>query len=243
MTAVVDGLRTDAPEIAVGGGFVFIADGWRVKKVSTDGSGLETVVYGGEEISVIASDGTYLYWIQRTGGLYRVPVTGGASLLLSGTPMFSEIGPIRVAGGFVFWLENGPTIKKVPIAGGMPILVTFGATLSDFVTDGGHLYLAQLDGAISRVPATGGAGTTLIQRNYSTGRQLFLSEGYLYWIDEFDVGRIASNGTDTPVFFRVILFPVSMPGSLWVDTRNIVWTEPDSDAVKKAVMFSAVVDN
>ena len=242
VTAVVDGIRTDAPEIAVGGGFVFIADGWRVKKVSTDGSGLETVVYGGEEISAIASDGTYLYWIQRTGGLYRVPVTGGASVLLSDTPMFSEIGPIRVAGGFVFWLENESTIKKVPIAGGVPVVATSGATLSDFVTDGVHLYLAQINGAISRLPAAGGTATTLIQRNYSTGRQLFLSGEYLYWIDEIDVGRIASNGTDTSVFFRVLLIPDNIQGSLRVDNQNVFWTETDSGTIKKAVLLSDVID-
>lgn len=235
VTGVVDGLRTDTPKIAVGGGFIFIADGWRVKKVSANGSGIETVAYGGEEISAIASDGTYLYWIQRTGGLYRVPVTGGTSVLLSSTPMFSEIGPIRVAGGFVFWLENGSTIKRVPITGGMPVLVTSGVTLSDFVTDGDYLYLSRLDGAISRQAAAGGAPTTLIQRNYSTGRQLFLSGGNLYWIDEIDVGRIASNGTDTPVYFRVNLFPDIIQGSIWVDNQNVFWTEPGSGVIKKAV--------
>jgi hypothetical protein len=84
-------------------------------------------------------------------------------------------------------------------------------------------------------PAAGGAGTTLIQKNYSTGRQLFLNSGYLYWIDEIDVGRIASQGTDTPVYFRVIFSPETIQGSLRVDNQNIYWTEPGSGVIKKAI--------
>ncbi len=136
-----------------------------------------------------------------------------------------EKNPYRLAlyGGFLYW-STSEAIRRVPLAGGgAPTTIASVAHTSAFVIDDGTLYFtAPIEGAIRKVPATGGMATTIATGGYGTG--IAARAGWVYWSEGGAgtgvVKRVASIG-GTP---QMIASGLQQPAAVTVDDAHVYWT-------------------
>lgn len=154
--------------------------------VPTSGGAIHRLsAWGGTPVRIVA-DTTYVYWSAEGGNLSKIPLAGGAQIVLwteDGSYPISAAGPFVVDGKNVYFQTSDNTVRKMPLdgdGGNVTILATVDQTLpfptalsgqdfiSDVAIDTTSLYYAvrsdatfKVVGRIAKVPLAGGASVTL----------------------------------------------------------------------------------
>ncbi len=238
----VSGVTSDAAPIAVSDAQVFIADGFRVKRVPVSGGKVETVAVAYDGVTSLATDGAFVYWVEGPlSNVRKAPAAGGAVTNLasvSGSGVSpGPGGPIHLQTGTVYWMTNFDAILAVPAAGGAVRVVASGLPfLSAFVVDGSSVYFSEQDsGDIERMPLSGGTATTLALGARGSYNILAVDGANLFWIDQVEIGRV-------PITGGAVSFIVSgglaadpfFPASIALDAGSIYWTEPPAREIRTA---------
>lgn len=237
---VVFGLISGGPPIAVNGTHMFIADRFRIKRVSRSGGPVEPVASGNFYIRDLVVDGSFVYWVEDPAAdVYRAPVAGGPVVHLASVSGASAgpAGPIRLSGGTIYWMSHYDSILSVPAAGGTPLVIASGLPfLSDFVVDGTSVYFSEQDtGDIRKMPALGGTATFLANGLALSYNILAVDNANLYWIDQVDLGKVSTAGG--PVSYIVpggLESDATLPASIALDNANVYWTEPPLQEIRGA---------
>jgi hypothetical protein len=161
------------------------------------------------EAAGLAVDATYIYWSRLVSGeIVRMPKTGGAPEVIAS----GQVRPWAVAvdDARVYWAAEGnavagvdtPTggqIASAPKAGGaITIVAPNEQRPTTLVLDGGMIYFGDgpwgdTNGAIKRVPKTGGAVQTL-----ASGLDILwtvaVANGYVAWTEESGFSQVAIAG-------------------------------------------------
>jgi hypothetical protein len=234
-TTVVSGISSDSAPLAIDGTNVYIADKFTIKKVPINGGIVEKVTIAYDSVADIATDGTYVYWLEGPfSNVRKFPINGGSVTALANGS--GPAGKIVVSNGIVYWMEGFDTIKKVPAAGGDTVTVSSGLPfLSDFVVDGSNVYFSEQDsGNINSVPVGGGTISTLASGQRYSYNILAVDSGNLYWIDQVEIGKVPVSGGD--VTFIVpdgLVSDPTFPNSIAVDGTSVYWTETGSGEIKR----------
>lgn len=157
-----------------------------IRKVPRTGGSVTTLATG---VSVglgdqhcVATDGTWVYWIE-SGSMKKVSVNGGAVTILQ-----SSGGTIlEIDATYIYWTD-GFSIKKMDKNGGGTTTLRSGYSIVDFAVDASNIYflevLSRVDfPTVQRVSISGGvvSGLAAASRN---GMYLALDDTYVYWTDD-----------------------------------------------------------
>jgi hypothetical protein len=141
----------------------------------------------------VAADSTYVYYGGLLfGGIYRVPLAGGAPSLVSAsiTPNNGQFG-VAVDANDVYWADCGNqcALLRAPIAGGSATTVDPGPVGEIVAVDGSRLYW-ESGGMLVTAPVTQGvpgAVVTLAQ----VGGPMVLDSSTVYWETANAIMKIA----------------------------------------------------
>jgi len=229
---LVSGVQAASPPIAVSTDYVYVADGWRIKRVPRAGGLMQTVAASDDRVMALATDGSYVYWVANNlSTVYKAVAAGGPEIHLASSPngLQDPIGIIRVQGGRVFWAPGISAILSVAVTGGALNTVTTNiASLSDFVVDDAYVYFSE-DGTgdIKRVPARGGPAETLGNGLGSSYNILAQNTSEIYSIDQLYVHRWPKNGGQGAfVNPNPLAAEPGFPASIAVDASRVYWTHP-----------------
>jgi sugar lactone lactonase YvrE len=247
---VVSGVSSDSPSFIATATDLFIADSWRVKRLSLGGGMPVTTAAGDGPIAGLATDGTSVYWDDLTDGhVSKAPASGGnVTVLVSAGQLGTMAGPggsIRLApSGNLFWAvnpsaPNSSALLSAPsttvstsaqvLAQGLPIV-------SDVAVDATKVYIAEpTTGNILSVPTSGGTLTTLTSTGFPLATFLLDLDGStVYWVDTSQIAKVpVAGGTSTQV---VSFVSGSNPAvSIAVDSKNLYWTEPAAIDIRQSI--------
>lgn len=232
---LIGGIFEDHAPLAVVGGTVYVADGWRIKRIIP--GGLAEVWYPGRDtIADIATDGTALYWFEGKAviTIHRRQIGSGTPVETLGTTN-DYVEHMTTDGTNVYWVGGLDTLRALPVTGGITTtLVSGSVAISGFFSDGSHVYFAEQDtGNIKRVPVVGGAVQTLTtQARAFSWIALAGDATRVYWLDMTALGRVPkAGGTAFRIFDRGIFQSVLM-GALTMDDNSLYWTESGSGTIK-----------
>jgi hypothetical protein len=143
-----------------------------------------------------------LYWSTNTSavgpameGFFRLPATGGTPSMVGPSAIFS-LEPVGTGG--VGWLEEPtPVVVERDPSQSMDQRIPLPGAVSEFVTDGAHLYWRDdRTGAVYAMPGAGGSASVIApsEANASTnigdGWHMLVDQGQVFWAD-----RTLSQGT------------------------------------------------
>ena len=100
------------------------------------------------------------YPLGNESQIKRVPLTGGAAVVLATSPAVIGTRDLVTDGSFLYWADAGG-IRRVAIAGGTVQTLVSGGTFAHLGLDGSALYYSSAN-SILRVPASGGPSTTVV---------------------------------------------------------------------------------
>ncbi len=218
-------------------------------EVSISGGATMTLVSGlpSAAWTVLAANATAAYWPgQSVGeGIVMTPLSGGASLVLSPSP----VGSIAADATSVYWTDgpstNAPNsiVRKMPFGGGT---VTTLASIASYTAQGlaldaQYVYWTSScsggcanPGLITRVPLTGGTVQTLASfpQGYAGAFTFAVDATALYWAEGYasavNVVRMPLGG-GAPV----TLAPAPYARNIAVDGTSVYWTDDYDGLVVK----------
>ncbi|HTT91289.1 MAG TPA: CHAP domain-containing protein [Acidimicrobiales bacterium] len=97
---------------------------------------------------------------QDQSQLMRVPLAGGAAVVLGTSPAVIGNDDLVTDGSFLYWADAGG-IRKMAVTGGPVQTLVSGQTFAHLGLDGPVLYYSS-GNSVLRVPATGGTSTTVV---------------------------------------------------------------------------------
>ena len=100
------------------------------------------------------------YPSQHESQIKRVPLTGGAAVVLATSPAAIGNRDLVTDGSFLYWADAGG-IRKMAITGGTVQTLVSGQTFAHLGLDGSVLYYSS-GNSILTVPTSGGASTTVV---------------------------------------------------------------------------------
>jgi surface antigen len=100
------------------------------------------------------------YPSQNESQIKRVPLTGGAAVVLATSPAVIGNRDLVTDGSSLYWADTGG-IRKMAITGGTVQTLVSGATFTHLGLDGAVLYYSSGD-SILNVPTSGGASATVV---------------------------------------------------------------------------------
>jgi hypothetical protein len=238
-TTVAAGIAADeygwyaekSPPFTTDGTNLFVGQKYKIKHFAFGREPKVLVNLSEGKLGDLTTDGFYVYYLDNLlSKVFKVPVTGGTSILLSGQDT-GHLATIRVHQGYVYWLTDGDeftkytTIKKVSTNGGQIFTVASDLLyLNDFVVDGGFIYFTDR-GFIKKISVNGGAITTLVYINdQAFPRSLAIFNSEVYWLDRWTLGKIPTSG-GTPTYIKGVSEDQFFPGSIAVDRTGLFWTE------------------
>jgi hypothetical protein len=153
-------------------------------------------VQGGQVLSM-AMKATNVYWtvFSTNGAVFSAPIAGGpVNLMVAHTdrPM-----GIAVDENNVYWVGDGNgTVNAMPIDGGAVTTLATGPGFAEFlVLDSGYLFwsagLDTNDGAILRMPVTGGTPTVLAWDIYGAGPLVVDAQSVYFIVENGSIGKAA----------------------------------------------------
>ncbi|MBX3189536.1 MAG: hypothetical protein KF819_21100 [Labilithrix sp.] len=164
----------------IGDAIVLCADA--VVRVEKDGATTKLADAPGGMCSVAACDAKHAY-IGADGKVHRVALErgdGGATKAELFASPADHLHALTIAGSDVFWADK-TGVYKTPIAGGAPSRVSTSSDPVAVLADDNHVYVASLDGAISRIRRSGSAVAQIATTTPSPGRIMVMDKGQLYW--------------------------------------------------------------
>jgi hypothetical protein len=183
-----------------------------LRRVAKGGGASQDIVIGVQyAVGQLAIHGGFLFFgdsnLSSEYRLRKVPVTGGAAILLATVPVtssFDDVREIVTDGSRVFWTERSK-VKSVPVAGGLVTDLTTGQdqTLS-IALDGTEIYWLEVPGVgppgrIKKVPKLGGVTLTVVD-NLNSPSMMTISNGQFYfaenpvWNGGSRIARMALSG-------------------------------------------------
>jgi len=235
---IASGVLSANPPLAVTATHVYVADGWRIKRVARGGGRVQTVSRATDEVESVAADDASAYWVQRPfGSVFRASATGGPPVPLGTPPPAAQGpgGPIRVQGGTVYWMSHFDAILSVPAGGGQVTPLATGLPfLSDFVVDDQFVYFSEQDGQdISRLPIGGGGPSFVAAGTPFSHKSLALDASNLYWIDQINVGRVSKAGAN-PAYLNpnALASDPGFPATIALWGESVAWTHPPAGVVQ-----------
>ncbi len=228
------GFTSDFAPIAIDDENVYVADSWTIKKVPINGGAADSLAQGSFYVEDIATDSTYVYWIEKAGysEVKRVPIGGGpVEYLGSG----DKAGPMCVVGGYVYFRSHNGDILRVPAAGGTVETVADDLPfLADIISDGEFVFFAENDtGWIRKIPVGGGPITPVFSgSNRWSPYVLALNASTLFWINQAEVGMVPkSGGNPRRIVGNIGIIPF-FPEAIAIDGGVIYWTETVNRAIR-----------
>lgn len=248
----------------VSGGQVFFSDsgqsfGYRIRKVpSTGGAASVLVVVNGDHVGGIATNGTTVYWSDRTT-VNSIPVGGGARTILASSQ--NEANSIVLQGNSLFWVEGvccatGQVgrIKRVPLAGGQvsvvigDILAPNGRLAASSATlywiEGGALLASEGIGRIRKAPIQGGSPTTMASGILSTSNLPSVISGqYIYFGDKAAIKKLSLDGGFPEILYSIAINQndVGFISDIATDDAFLYWTESNYSAVRRMPISGGIV--
>ena len=161
------------------------------------------------------------YPLRNESQIKRVPLAGGAAVVLATSPAAISNRDLVTDGSFLYWADkNG--IRKMAIAGGAVQTLVSGTTFTRLGLDGASLYYSS-GNSILRIPTSGGASSTVVSSS-STITALYppsATNSNVYW-GEADGSVRYSNGATLPRTLQAPATGVSI-SSLSVADNYILW--------------------
>jgi surface antigen len=100
------------------------------------------------------------YPVQDESEIMRVPLIGGAAVMLANSPAFIGNRDLVTDGSFLYWADVDG-IRKIGVAGGPLRTLVSGGSFAHLGLDGPVLYFSSGD-SIMRVPTSGGSPITVV---------------------------------------------------------------------------------
>jgi len=140
-----------------------------------------------EAITYADVGGTYYgyfvanYPSQSESRIMRVPLTGGAAVVLATSGAVIGNRDLVTDGSFLYWADTGG-IRRMPIAGGTVQTLVSGTTFAHLGLDGPVLYYSS-GNSILHVPTSGGASTTVVSAASAITAMYppSATDGNVYW--------------------------------------------------------------
>ena len=143
-----------------------------------------------------ALDASSLYWSEGgiNGAIKKASLTGGAvTTIASG---LNDPYGIAVDGANIYWTEQGGgNVKMVPVAGGEPVTLATSLNSPQFIAvDSASVYITEFgtwnsgagirstDGAVDRIPISGGAVVTLAS-GLNGPQTIAVDAAHVYWTE------------------------------------------------------------
>ncbi len=98
--------------------------------------------------------------VQNESRITRVPLAGGAAVVIGTSPAFIGNGDLVTDGSFLYWAD-AQGIRRMAIAGGGVMTLVRGEGFAHLGLDGAVLYYTS-ENSILRVPTSGGASTRVV---------------------------------------------------------------------------------
>ncbi len=168
---------------------------------------------------------------QGESQVMRVPLTGGAAVVLASSTAVIGNRDLVTDGSFLYWADEDG-IRRMAIAGGTVQTLVAGQTFAHLGLDGPVLYYTSGDSML-RVPTSGGASTTVVSAA-SPVTALYppsATNGNVYW------GEANGSVSLFPGPHRSV-YPLQAPGagvsvsSVSVAGNYILWGERTPDGYK-----------
>ncbi|MBV9894418.1 MAG: CHAP domain-containing protein [Chloroflexi bacterium] len=111
----------------------------------------------------------------------RVPLTGGAAVVLGTSPAMIGNRDLVTDGAFLYWADKN-AIRKMPIAGGTVQTLASGDSFAHLGLDGSALYYSS-GSSILRVPTSGGGSTAVVSSSSAITAMYppSATNGNIYW--------------------------------------------------------------
>jgi hypothetical protein len=212
---------------------------WQCPKLG--GGNPRNLSFVGSVAAAIALDDTSVYWADSSGdfsgGVWRVPKTGGPSSMVTTTS--SPASDVAVDSAFVYWTDvSGKSVSKVALAGGTTTtLGSSGIFTPDHLrVDATFAYWTAVygsEGMVARVPKNGGDVTVLARGSAPAG--LALDADYVYWTDSTEGALrktpIGGGATVTIADNQPLAHAVAVDDSCVYWTTD--WSSPGSGRILK----------
>lgn len=211
-----------------------------IKSIPKSG-GVETVlVQGGDAPRKLKLHNDLLFWteggpigeIEGFGRIAKISIGGEmASTVIAGVS--SNSPPIAVDSSYLYIADKW-RIKKLPISGGIvQTLAVADDKIEDIAIDQTSIYWNENPiSAVRKMPKRGGDVTTLT--NHGTGwgppGPIRVHNGYVYWMDHFDIiEKIPVGGGD------IVTLASDLPflNDFVVDDTSVYFSEHDTGALRK----------
>ena len=126
----------------------------------------------------IAVDATNLYGSSSGVGLFKIPLTGGAPVVLTTDGAYG----LAVTSQAIFFVGGVAGLQKLPIGGGVPTPISAEAT-GVVATDGKEVFWGRVGGSVTSTPVNGGPDKVLA--NFQYPRRIAVDAGNVYWTSLF----------------------------------------------------------
>jgi hypothetical protein len=199
-------------DVVVAGGYAYWGDGvgsGQLMEAPVTG-GTPTKLAGGTQsgVSMVVSDGTYVYYVGNYNLVYSIPLGGGSQGIASSGPYNSNIQDIVYQGNALYWTNNGvwdsqytykipgtATVSKLALVQGAnreTIVPNLDYPLNQvaadpkyvFYNDGTYIYRTTVDGgAVTKVVTlvTTALNSSPVTDMVSDGSHLYFSDGAIIY--------------------------------------------------------------
>ncbi len=209
----------------------------------------QIIVKGDSWNGIFDLDAGYIYWIDLSLHINKVPITGGAGTAIASVSSSVNPGALEVQSGNVFWTEMSVfwnvsgSIEKVGADGGPVSLVAYlspGSSPHRLAVDSTSVYWCEWN-TVNKVSINGGTVTPLATGCGGEGL-IGVDSASVYWTDSGLLLKKSINGGPNIIIASV---PPSVPLRItmgngfiyWFDGGAIVKVSTDGGSVSTVVMI------
>ncbi len=178
----------------------------------------------------IAVDDTDVYWVEEgsnagDGRVRKVAAGGGAPQSLAET----QATPIAMAtdDDSIFWVNftSGGSVSRIAKNGTGYAKLAVANGPRTIAIDADHVFWTSVEGAILRLPKTGGSPATITQQGVGVV-SLFVYDADVYWAHRGTGQVLRMNKLDNAGdSIAVVASGLDNPTSVYVDANHVFWSE------------------